>query len=294
MNKGINQKKLIYTSIIVNAIQILIIGFMLVNTQLNGRLKVSKIQSEDIVLILYIVIITLIINSVFTFRHVNQFLRNNVNYNMIIESNNQLIKLNNTLRFQRHDYINHLQVVYSLMEMEEYKEAQEYIGKVCNDIHKINKVLRTNNAAVNALLQAKLINAEKENIDMEINIKTKLTNLNMPSWEFCRVLGNIIDNGIYELKKKDRDKILVVNLYESNKDYGFKIINNGPKIHADIINDIFKAGFTTKGNRGEGMGLAITKQLITKYNGTILVQSLDSITEFQGTIPKKSFRLSSL
>lgn len=47
-------------------------------------------------------------------------------------------KLNNTLRAQRHDFLNHLQVVYSLMEMEEYstitltENLKEYVFSVAN------------------------------------------------------------------------------------------------------------------------------------------------------------------
>ena len=38
--------------------------------------------------------------------------------------------LNITLRAQRHDFLNHLQVVYSLIEMKEYNEANDYIERV--------------------------------------------------------------------------------------------------------------------------------------------------------------------
>lgn len=49
-------------------------------------------------------------------------------------------KLNNTLRAQRHDFLNHLQVVYSLMEMEEYGEANSYIEKVYGRITAVSRV----------------------------------------------------------------------------------------------------------------------------------------------------------
>ena len=55
-------------------------------------------------------------------------------------------KLNNTLRAQRHDFLNHLQVVYSLMEMEEYGEANSYIEKVYGRITAVSRVLKTASA----------------------------------------------------------------------------------------------------------------------------------------------------
>lgn len=57
-------------------------------------------------------------------------------------------KLNNTLRAQRHDFLNHLQVVYSLMEMEEYGEANSYIEKVYGRITAVSRVLKTASAAL--------------------------------------------------------------------------------------------------------------------------------------------------
>jgi len=61
--------------------------------------------------------------------------------------------LNGTLRSQRHDFLNHLQVVSGLIEMQEFTEAADYIGRISADIQNVSRVLRTKNAAVNALLQ---------------------------------------------------------------------------------------------------------------------------------------------
>lgn len=72
--------------------------------------------------------------------------------------------LNITLRAQRHDFLNHLQVVYSLIEMKEYKEANDYIERVYGSIASVGKVLRTANPAINALLQVKLGVCEKAGI----------------------------------------------------------------------------------------------------------------------------------
>ena len=55
--------------------------------------------------------------------------------------------LNTTLRTQRHDFLNHLQVVYSLMEMDEYKEACQYIEQVYGDIRAVSSSLKTATSA---------------------------------------------------------------------------------------------------------------------------------------------------
>lgn len=105
-------------------------------------------------------------------------------------------KLNNTLRAQRHDFLNHLQVVYSLMEMEEYGEANSYIEKVYGRITAVSRVLKTASAPINALLQVKLAACEKAGVQVTLNITSTWKELPVSGWEMCKVLSNLIDNAI--------------------------------------------------------------------------------------------------
>lgn len=230
--------------------------------------------------------ILFIFYSYFMFMHIQIMLKSSRQFSVIDETNHQLIELNNTLRSQRHDFMNHLQVVYGLIEMDEYTDAKDYIEKIYKDIQKVNGVLKTKNPAVNALIQAKIIHAEKLDIIFKASLKTQLQDLPMPSWEFCKVLANIIDNGIYALKEAPNKRLLYLELYEDMKGFGFIINNNGPKIPEGIIDKIFEGGFTTKGKDGEGMGLSITKGTLERFGGSITVSSNDDITQFKGYIPK--------
>jgi Signal transduction histidine kinase regulating citrate/malate metabolism len=208
--------------------------------------------------------------------------------NNLIDTINYLEAFNKTLRSQRHDYLNHIQVIYSLMELEEFDEARKYIEPVYNDIVRVSKALKTSKPAVNALLQAKLQMAEKNNIEMELEIKTDLKTLSMEPWEFCRVIGNIIDNGIFALKEKPDNRYILVDFSEDLENIRINISNNGDIIPKEIINNIFKEGFTTKGNLGEGMGLAIVKDIVQKFNGSVSVSSTEERTSFEIVLPKIS------
>lgn len=202
------------------------------------------------------------------------------------ENIDRIHKLNNTLRAQRHDFLNNLQVVYSLIQMEDYKDAGEYIEEVYKDIKKVSRVLRTSNAAVNALLQAKIADAEKNKIQVSLDITTRLEMLNKDAWEICRILSNLLDNAIFELKtQSSEEKKIKIKLHEELNEYVFSISNNGPRIPEEIIKKIFKPNFTTKGSKGQGMGLAITRELAQKHSGDINVKSDDSDTEFTVRIP---------
>lgn len=278
MKKNININKTIITVITIDAVQIaIILGCIIYN--INTILK----RSDSDFSFLYIITIMVILNSLLT---LNIIIRDKSESNMLKTTLKQLESLNTTLRAQRHDFMNHLQVVYSLMEMDEYKDAKDYIDKVYNDIQKVNQALKTLNPAVNALLQAKILYSEKRGIEPRISINTQLKDLKMPAWEFCRVLGNIIDNSIYSLQQIDKTKVLEIELFEDIKLYGFKIRNNGPSIPKEIMVKIFESGFTTKGDKGEGMGLAIARSLLVDYGGNIKVISDEKSTMFEGWIPK--------
>lgn len=193
--------------------------------------------------------------------------------------------LNNTLRSQRHDFLNHLQVVYSLMEMEEYEEANAYIEKVYGAITSVSRVMKTANPAINALLQVKLAACEKAGIKVQVNIQSAWKDLPIPGWEMCKVLSNLIDNAIDALEEVT-DRQLTVTLTEDLKFFRFSVSNNGPMIPLKSQKSIFNPGITTK-SAGHGMGLFIVKKVLNDRGGDITLISDAERTEFSGYLPKE-------
>lgn len=285
IKKKLNLNKTIITIILLSAVQIgAALGIILYDSIHKTPLNISNSTYSPILLL--IIILAVLFNSFFTVKDIGTKSKYDNEYEMIKDSLSQVEKLNNTLRGQRHDFMNHLQVVYGLIEMGEYGEGRDYIEKVFNDIQKVSSVLKTANPAINALLQAKLLFCEKRNIKIEFYITSRLVNLKIPSWEFCRILGNIIDNSIYALKEIEGNKLIELYLYEDLKNYNFKIKNNGPKILEKDTSRIFEAGFTTNGELGEGMGLAISKSILEEHGGGITVSSSDTETIFEGFLAK--------
>ncbi len=286
MRKKLNIDKTIVMAIILNFIQLgtivaIIIYFYIFN---NGNIIKKEFYSWYILFIVFIIMVML--NCFFTLRDIQLLKHHDLHYSMVKDTLEELQSLNTTLRAQRHDFMNHLQVVYGLMEMEDYKDATDYIEKVFNDIQKVNQVLRTANPAVNALLQAKILYGEKRGISTKLNITTQLKEIKIPSWEFCRVLANIIDNAIYVLQEKEDNRQIEIELYEDIKNYGFRIKNNGGRIPENMHAKIFEVGVTSKGDRGDGMGLAIVKEILEENHGGVSVKSYEEWTEFEGFVPR--------
>lgn len=210
--------------------------------------------------------------------------------NNLEESMNNLEELNLKLRSQRHDYLNHMQVIYGLMELEEYDEAKKYLQPVFKDIMKVSKALKTKQPAVNALLQAKAEAAERDKIDFFLEIRTDLKDIPMEAWDLCKILSNLIDNGITALLQKENNRELHVELWEDKENYFLSIYNNGPQISKENLHNIFKQGFTTKKEEGHGMGLAIVSRLVKEYDGKIGVASDEKKTSFDVIIKKSMYK----
>ncbi len=191
-------------------------------------------------------------------------------------------ELNNKLRAQRHDFLNHLQVISSLVQLEEYDEANKYLSKIMGDIKQIGQLLRTSNAAVNALLAAKSVDATKAGVELKFHISAKLDNLPLEDWQFCRILSNLIDNAIYETKKTGGE--VHVSLREDENALYFSVENDGDNIPEDVMKQILEPGFTTKGDEGTGMGLYIVTKTLEENNGSMEIESSDGRTRFFGHI----------
>jgi sensor histidine kinase regulating citrate/malate metabolism len=202
------------------------------------------------------------------------------------ESYEHIKQLNRTLRVQRHDFLNHIQVVYSLLEMKEYDEVTKYLDKLYGDIGQLSAVLKTDKIAVNALLQAKAFEADRKNIKFEMDIRTGLSHLSMEEWELCKCLGNLIDNA-FEATLKSNDQKVSITISENIHFYSIMISNIGEKINEGVLVRLFEAGFSTKGNGGErGMGLFIVKSIISKYKGEVKGLNNENGVTFTIKLPK--------
>lgn len=279
-------KKVSIIILSVNILQIGLLMFLLLYSFFKPASIVVFFGANSQAFLMLVTIFSLV-NGFISIKDLNYFMKSHMHYNLLQETISSLENLNNSLRAQRHDFLNHLQVVYGLIQMEEYNDAKEYIDKIYDEIQKVSRVLRTANPAVNALLQAKLMQAEKKNILTEIYIASRLENMPVPSWDLCRILGNLLDNAIAALENRTEDRLLKLSFKEDLESFYINVENNGPVIPGKHIKKIFQPGFTTKNDASKGMGLSIVKNTLDNYGGKISVSSVEDSTLFAITIPRK-------
>lgn len=200
-------------------------------------------------------------------------------------TNEQMDALNLKLRAQRHDFLNHVQVVYSLMEMREYDEATAYLERVYTQLHAVGSVLRTKMAAFNALVQVKAAACEDRGIALTLDIRSALEAADMPPWELCCVIGNLLDNAMDACRDKPQPAIRL-SVGEDLRGYSFTVVNNGDPVPEALGERIFEAGVSTKGAE-RGMGLSIVRQTLMEHGGGISFTSDAHSTAFTAFVPRR-------
>lgn len=271
-----NIRKLVGALLLINLLQFFVGLIILI---MQGRTIIDEVS-----IYMYLAIGLMLLSSLITILGLYFAIRFK-NDNMA-EAMLNLEELNTRLRAQRHDYLNHFQVIYGLMELGEYEEAKGYIDPVFKDIMKVSKALKTAQPAVNALLQAKIEVAERKGIDLYLEIRSELKALPIEPWNLCKVLANILDNGIAALCEVEHEKSIHVEIGEDQKNYTFLIYNNGPEIPKNQRERIFHQGFSTKKEEDHGMGLFIVAKIIREAGGAIVVNSTTDKTSFYIELPK--------
>ncbi|MBB3657811.1 two-component system C4-dicarboxylate transport sensor histidine kinase DctB [Rhizobium sp. BK650] len=93
-----------------------------------------------------------------------------------------------------------------------------------------------------------------------------------------QVLINLFQNALEALESRERAKVDVF-CEESDGEVAVTVVDNGPGISEDILGSLFSP-FNTSKEKGLGLGLVISKDIVADYGGRIEVESNDSGTRF--------------
>jgi signal transduction histidine kinase len=105
--------------------------------------------------------------------------------------------------------------------------------------------------------------------------------------QLIRVITNLIKNSIQAIQEKQPSEPRIsVQVYSEGPVVTISVTDNGVGISKVHINKVFEPKFTTKSS-GMGLGLAMVKNIVETYDGTIeLESSLEKGTTFKVSIPR--------
>jgi signal transduction histidine kinase len=89
-----------------------------------------------------------------------------------------------------------------------------------------------------------------------------------------RALLNIVTNALDAVEGQSDPKVVIQSLLDSEEGWvRIQVLDNGTGIPPNKLADIFKPFVSTKGSKGTGLGLAVSRQILREHGGDILAQN---------------------
>ena len=191
-----------------------------------------------------------------------------------------------TTRSFKHDFNNIMQAMGGYIKTNDMYNLKEYYNKIMPECFHVENLYRFHsklivNSALYSIIADKYNLAEKNNIKMFLNITSDISQINLDSYNLCKILGILLDNAI-EASEKSPQKI--INLSFCLADKKQQIIIENTYLNKNIsTKKIFEKGFSTKTSHS-GLGLWEIQKIIeknknlnlqTKANPDFFVQKLE-------------------
>ncbi len=201
-------------------------------------------------------------------------------------------RLFTTLRGQRHDFNNHIHIIYSMLNNHEVKKAIDYLDNLIDDIRSTGYVVNVEDPVLRALFTTKAVAAQRNKIKFEVKAETSLEGFHLKPFEVVKILGNLVDNALEAVTDQPSEfRQVKVKVKIFSTLFIFEVFNPRPVIAQSEIKKIFREGYSTKETHS-GLGLALVKDLVERNNGEITVKSSEQEgTTFTVIIPGQYRRL---
>lgn len=199
--------------------------------------------------------------------------RNKSELYLLTQQLSQLKQYADGLRAQTHEFSNKLHTISGLIQLESYQEAIDFITRESDaqsDLLKLT-LKEIPDPIIGGLLIGK-INRARE-LKVNLNIEEESTFKDVPSSidrnMLVTILGNLLDNAMEAVLGNRENKHVSLLLTDLGQDLILEIEDNGPGIPAEISDQIFHVGFSTKKAEKRGIGLALVKRAVEGLGGMI-------------------------
>ena len=133
------------------------------------------------------------------------------------------------------------------------------------------------NKIVNDVCELVEERAKKNKVEIIRDFDSSIDEVLMDPRAIHRALLNLVSNSIDAcIFHEDMNKNWQIHVKTANEKYNiirFEVQDNGVGMNQETIDNLFTSFFSTKGDKGTGLGLAVTKKLVEEHKGTIDVES---------------------
>ena len=126
-------------------------------------------------------------------------------------------------------------------------------------------------------------------IKLETRFEPNLPRASVDPEGIHQALLNVISNACDAVEDRDKPYVGVATSLEADNAWvRVLVVDNGTGIAPDKLADIFKPFVSSKGSKGTGLGLAVSRKILREHGGDILVQSQPGKTNFLLRFPLRS------
>jgi signal transduction histidine kinase/pSer/pThr/pTyr-binding forkhead associated (FHA) protein len=116
--------------------------------------------------------------------------------------------------------------------------------------------------------------ARELGIALELNLEAGLPTVPVDPEGIHRALLNVVGNALDAVEERNNPQVTVGTRRDPEDGWvRLLVLDNGIGIASQNFNDIFRPFVSTKGARGTGLGLAVSRKILREHGGDILVQS---------------------
>ena len=199
-----------------------------------------------------------------------------------------LEKNNNEIKKFKHDFNNIILGLDGYINNDDFnkEKLKKYFNSTImnfnNNIELNNIVIAKLNSikvsSLKSLITNKVLVAQNNNIDVDINIQREIHDFYTDEMQLSRILGILLDNAIEASLELTDDKKIEMNIIQIDKTTDIQISNTFNNTGTPIA-DFNKEGFSTKGTN-RGLGLSSTHEIANKLN-MLLNTEIDGNTFIQ-------------
>ena len=202
-----------------------------------------------------------------------QALENAENYNTTLGY------LYDNVKAFHHDFDNMLFIIGGFIDNNDIYGLKKYYKNLEKDGERVNEVALLNpkiinNSGIYNLLMSKYKKAHSLNVEIKLDFFFDFNRLQMPIYEFSRILGILLDNSI-EAAGESKEKQVNIMFRDSstNSTQIISVENTYANKNVDT-SKIFEKGKTSKENH-TGMGLWEVSQILKRHNNVVLNTTKD-------------------
>lgn len=182
----------------------------------------------------------------------------------------------------RHDLKTHIQTMKAHLVLAEYDRLEEYLDELDSDLETVDKIVKTGNVMIDALLNSKLSLAKAKGIQVEAKAIVP-KELMVSEVDLSVIIGNLMDNAMEACLKIEEEEKRFLRVY-------IDVLKG--QLYIYVINAVDgsrkKSGrlyFTTKNSREHGFGLMRMDRVVEKYHGYLDRQNEEGVFATEVLLP---------